>query len=53
MRKIFFYCENCIEAIRSHGEHPFVGDTIYADDDDTLICEWCGEDTDELKEVEF
>ena len=47
-------CEYCIEAIESRGERLLVGD-FYADDDDELICEWCGDECEEseLRYVEF
>ena len=43
-------CDICIQAIRSRGEKIFVGNAVYADDDQ-IICDWCDEDFDELYEV--
>ena len=56
MKKICL-CEYCIEAIRSRGEKLLVGDQydleyeVYADE--PQVCEWCGEEADELYEVEW
>lgn len=52
-------CDRCIRAIESRGETIQLGaqvsrDDIYDEDDNAEFeCEWCGEEYDELREVEF
>ncbi|MBO7070523.1 MAG: hypothetical protein J6W09_04440 [Bacteroidales bacterium] len=50
-------CENCILAIKSHGEKLAVGDIIEQDDveneEDYMPCEWCDDNTQDIYECFF
>lgn len=48
MKKICV-CEYCIQAIRSHGDKLLVGEQT----ETTEVCEWCGEEADEIFEAEW
>ena len=43
-------CQNCIDALASRGEKPYVGKMISQDDDEPLKCDWCEEEVLELYE---
>lgn len=53
MKKVCLYCEQCIEAINSH-DRVYVGEMVSSwGEEDSLICEWCDEETDTLYECKW
>lgn len=52
--KPIYCCEQCIEAIKSHGEKILIAVNDDLDDESKTTCEWCGEEyDDELKPIYF
>lgn len=43
-------CQYCLEAITSRGENQHTI-THYIDDDEDIVCDWCGEWDDALYEI--
>lgn len=52
-KKPLCLCEYCIEAIRSRGEKLRIVDHVYTDDEEPIVCDWCGEETEEYYECEI
>ena len=48
-RKKLCVCQYCIQEMKSRGEKIFIGDIVIEE----KICEWCGEEDDDLREIEF
>ena len=46
-------CDKCISVIRSRGEKVYVGPVVDKGDDDSIKCEWCEDEFDELKDCHF
>lgn len=46
-------CEHCIAAIKSRGEKVYVGPIIDKGDEESIRCEWCDEEFDELYDCHF
>lgn len=46
-------CNCCIEEVKSRAEKVFVGAYVDFDEDEEIKCEWCEEESDELRECEF
>ena len=44
-------CDTCIMAIKSRGEKIYVGDSVHDDNNESMTCEWCKDEFDELNEV--
>ena len=41
-----YFCEHCIEELKSRGEKVLVGDQVYTieeAEEEQKACEWCGE----------